>query len=76
VKTVFSYFLKGAEQNQATMSDIWPIDQDLMSGTPKRKNKLSRNVAVDAANPYKTLEARSDMKTRRIVHQNGITWLQ
>ena len=51
MKTVSSYFFKGAEQNQATMSDIWPIDQDLMSRTPKRKKKLSRNVAVGAANP-------------------------
>ena len=41
-----------------------------------RKKKISRNVAVGAANPYKTLEARSVMNARRIVHQNGITCLQ
>jgi hypothetical protein len=59
------------------MSDIWPIDQDLMSGTPQRKKKLSGNAPVGASNHYRTLEARSVINTLRIVHQNkGITCLQ
>lgn len=77
MKTVSSYFVTGADQNQATMSDIWPTDQGLVSGSRKRMKKLSRNVAVGAANPYKTPEARTVTNTRRIVHKNnGITCLQ
>lgn len=77
MKTVSSYFVTGAEQSQATMSDIWPTDQGLVSGTLKRMKKLSRNVAVGAAKPYKTPEVRSVTNTRRIVHKNnGLIWLQ